>query len=54
MQHHLLTDRPSRTALSTMDDEEILENIDGRMHGPMSGFIDKYFGGFQYAYQQSV
>ncbi|KAF4457030.1 serine/threonine-protein kinase Sgk2 [Fusarium austroafricanum] len=37
--------------VSDMDDEEILDNIDGRMHGPMSGFIKKYFGNFQYVRQ---
>ncbi|GJD04212.1 hypothetical protein ColKHC_13037 [Colletotrichum higginsianum] len=36
-----------------MDDQELLENIDGRMHGPMSGFIKKYFGSFQYARQDA-
>ncbi|KAI1737847.1 FunK1 protein kinase [Xylaria scruposa] len=30
-----------------------LDNIDGRMHGPMSGFIKKYFGNFQYAHQDA-
>ncbi|KAI1264082.1 FunK1 protein kinase [Xylariaceae sp. FL1019] len=33
--------------------EDILSNIDGRMHGPMSGFIQKYFGHFQYSYEDS-
>ncbi|KAK1948825.1 FunK1 protein kinase [Colletotrichum sublineola] len=36
-----------------MDDQEILDNIDGRMHGPMSGFIKKYFGNFQYVRQDA-
>jgi hypothetical protein len=27
-----------------MDDQELLDNIDGRMHGPLSGFIKRYFG----------
>ncbi|KAK8105325.1 hypothetical protein PG999_008684 [Apiospora kogelbergensis] len=36
-----------------MDDQEILDNIDGRMHGPMSGFIKKYFGDFQYVRQDA-
>ncbi|OBT75577.1 hypothetical protein VF21_05837 [Pseudogymnoascus sp. 05NY08] len=30
-----------------MDDQELLDNIDGRMHGPMSGFIKRYFGNLQ-------
>lgn len=37
-----------------VDDEEIIENIDGRMHGSISGFIDRFFGNFQYAYQEPV
>lgn len=36
---------------STTDDQDVLENIDGRMHGPMSGFIKKYFGTFQYVHE---
>ncbi|KAH8898376.1 FunK1 protein kinase [Thozetella sp. PMI_491] len=36
-----------------MPEEDILDNIDGRMHGPMSGFIKKYFGNFQYAHQDA-
>lgn len=27
-----------------MDEKEILDNIDGRMHGPMPGFMAKFFG----------
>ncbi|KFY98843.1 hypothetical protein V500_01539 [Pseudogymnoascus sp. VKM F-4518 (FW-2643)] len=30
-----------------MEDQELLDNIDGRMHGPMSGFIKRYFGNLQ-------
>ena len=37
-----------------MDDQEILDNINGRMHGPMSGFIKKYFGNFQYDRQDAL
>ncbi|KAF1733596.1 hypothetical protein CRV24_007501 [Beauveria bassiana] len=37
-----------------MDDEDILQNIDGRMHGPMNGFIGKYFGSFQHTYKGSI
>lgn len=29
---------------ATMDEKEILDNIDGRMHGPMPGFMAKFFG----------
>ncbi|CAG9983549.1 unnamed protein product [Clonostachys byssicola] len=37
-----------------MDDQEILDNIDGRMHGPMGAFIYKYFGKFHYDHQGDV
>ncbi|OBT92993.1 hypothetical protein VE01_08637 [Pseudogymnoascus verrucosus] len=30
-----------------MDDQELLDNVDGRMHGPMSWFIKRYFGNLQ-------
>ncbi|KAI0546194.1 FunK1 protein kinase [Xylaria curta] len=36
---------------SETEDQEILNNIDGRMHGPMSGFLEKYFGGFHCIHQ---
>ncbi|KAK8149019.1 hypothetical protein G3M48_008496 [Beauveria asiatica] len=44
----------SSPPILAMDDDEIFQNIDGRMHGPMSGFIDKYFGRFQHTYQGSI
>ena len=36
---------------STTDNEEVINNIDGRMHGPMNVFITKYFGNFRYVRQ---
>lgn len=30
-----------------MDYQELLDNTDGRMHGPMSGFIKRYFSNLQ-------
>ncbi|KAI1373079.1 FunK1 protein kinase [Hypoxylon crocopeplum] len=39
---------------STADDQEIFDNIGGRLHGPMSGFIKKYFGKFQHVHQDSI
>ncbi|KAI6083218.1 FunK1 protein kinase [Hypoxylon rubiginosum] len=36
-----------------VSDQDILDNIDGRMHGPMSGFIKRYFGGFQYSHEDA-
>ncbi|KAG6268281.1 hypothetical protein E4U49_007389 [Claviceps purpurea] len=40
--------------MALFDDQDILENIDGHMHGPTSGFIKKYFGAFQYIHQDSL
>ncbi|KAJ2990636.1 hypothetical protein NUW58_g2849 [Xylaria curta] len=56
MQNHLAADHPLAQPLPAtwMDDQEILHNIDGRMHGPMSRFIKKYFGNFQYVYQDDA
>ncbi|KAK5629961.1 hypothetical protein RRF57_005676 [Xylaria bambusicola] len=34
--------------------DEILDNIDGRMHGPMNQFIEKHFGHFQYIHQDGL
>ncbi|KAI0481457.1 FunK1 protein kinase [Xylaria cf. heliscus] len=39
---------------SATEDQEILKNIDGRLHGPMSGFIKKFFGHFQYVNQGAL
>ncbi|KAI0818189.1 FunK1 protein kinase [Xylaria sp. FL0064] len=36
------------------DDQEILDNIGARMHGPMSGFIKKFFGDFQYSHEDGL
>ncbi|XXG98085.1 rRNA-binding ribosome biosynthesis protein [Hypoxylon texense] len=50
-----MRDRPAPNRplgpLASTDDEDILNNIDGRMHGPMSGFIKKYFGKFRHVHQ---
>ncbi|KAH7131171.1 FunK1 protein kinase [Dactylonectria macrodidyma] len=51
MENHPAVTHPPAPPASTTDDQEILDNIDGRMHGPMSGFIKKYFGNFQYVRQ---
>ncbi|KAJ8125029.1 hypothetical protein O1611_g8612 [Lasiodiplodia mahajangana] len=53
MENHPAVNHPLATLASTTDDQDILDNIDGRMHGPMSGFIKKYFGNFQYAHQDA-
>ncbi|KAI1422663.1 FunK1 protein kinase [Xylaria sp. FL1777] len=37
-----------------MDDQEILDNINDRMHGPMSGFVTKFFGDFQYTHRDGA
>ena len=47
--YHPVVNHPPVPASAT-DDQEILDNIDGRMQGPMSGFIKKTFGNFQYVH----
>ncbi|TWU79075.1 hypothetical protein ED733_008649 [Metarhizium rileyi] len=41
----------SSASQATTDDQEIFDNINGRMHGPMIGFMEKHFGNFQYTGQ---
>lgn len=53
MENHPAVNHPLAPLASTTDDQDILDNIDGRMHGPMSGFIKKYFGNFQYTHQDA-
>lgn len=53
MENHPAAYHPPVPSASTTDDEDILDNIDGRMHGPMRGFIKRYFGSFQYAHQDN-
>ncbi|KAI1406102.1 FunK1 protein kinase [Hypoxylon fuscum] len=50
----VMENHPPAPSASTTDDHEILGNIDGRMHGPMSGFIKKYFGNFQHVRQDAL
>lgn len=50
MENYLELDQSSASQATT-DDREILDNIDGRMHGPMIGFMEKHFGNFQYISQ---
>ncbi|KAG6113891.1 hypothetical protein E4U13_003626 [Claviceps humidiphila] len=47
-----VTSSPAPMAL--FDNQDILDNIDGHMHGPTSGFVRKYFGAFQYIHQDSL
>lgn len=42
----------ARPALS--NDEDIIEDIDGHMHGPMSGFLEKFFCNFRHTYAHGV
>ncbi|KAK4169908.1 hypothetical protein QBC43DRAFT_374958 [Cladorrhinum sp. PSN259] len=49
----IVTVGPRASLATAIDDQEILDDIDGRMHGPMSGFIKKYFGNFQYVRQDA-
>ncbi|KAM5381125.1 hypothetical protein ACJZ2D_003041 [Fusarium nematophilum] len=48
MKNHPTINHPPAPTTEAMDDEKILRNIDGRMHGPMNGLINKYFGDFQH------
>ncbi|KAF9765556.1 hypothetical protein IL306_002147 [Fusarium sp. DS 682] len=53
MENHPAVNPPPAQLASEVDDQDVLDNIDGRMHGPMSGFIRKYFGNFQYVHQDA-
>ncbi|KAJ0121961.1 hypothetical protein J7T55_002472 [Diaporthe amygdali] len=53
MENHQAVNHPPAPPASLTDDQDVLANIDGRMHGPMSGFIKKYFGNFQYVHQDA-
>ncbi|RJE17522.1 hypothetical protein PHISCL_10139 [Aspergillus sclerotialis] len=53
MENHLTVNYPPAPPGSTTDDQEILDNIDGRLHGPMKGFIEKYIGIFQYVHRDT-
>ncbi|KAI0966304.1 FunK1 protein kinase [Xylaria arbuscula] len=45
----------SRGEPATVPDEgEMLKEIGGRMHGPTSGFIKRYFGDFHYVHQDDT
>ncbi|WKT54244.1 Fungal-type protein kinase [Fusarium oxysporum f. sp. vasinfectum] len=48
MENNPAVNHPPAPPATATDDQEILDNIDGRMHGPMSGFIKKYFSNFRY------
>ncbi|CAH0046051.1 unnamed protein product [Clonostachys solani] len=54
METHPVVNHPPAPPASETDDEEILDNIDGRMHGPMNGFIKKHFDNFQYVRQDAL
>lgn len=43
----------SQASPATTDDQDILDNIDGRIHGPMVGFMEKNFGNPPYISQSS-
>lgn len=47
-------DFPSAAMASAIGDQDILDNVDGRMHGPMSAFIKRYFGNFHYTHQDAL
>lgn len=53
MESHPTNHPPGSPASMTddLDDQDVLDNIDGRMHGPMNGFIDKSFVGLEYIFK---
>lgn len=60
---HIALDRVSRLAMecpppappaTVPDDQEILDNMGARMHGPMSGFMKKYFGNSRHVHQDAA
>jgi hypothetical protein len=53
MENHLVEYFPPATMASAVDDQEILDNVDGRLHGPMSAFIKTYFSNFHYIHQDA-
>ncbi|KAL1894082.1 hypothetical protein Cpir12675_003817, partial [Ceratocystis pirilliformis] len=54
MENHPVVDHPPAPPASATDDQEIFDNIDGRMHGPMSRLNKKYFGNFQYVRRDAL
>lgn len=44
---------PPASMTDDLDDHDVLDNIDGRMHGPMNGFMDKFFGDFHFIHQDT-
>src|SRR5438552_1447630 len=54
MEKHMAVNHPSASSASATDDQDILDNIDGHRHGPMSGFIKKYFGKIEYVHQEAL
>lgn len=53
MEAHPAPKHPPPLLASTMDNQGTFDNIDGRMHGSMSGFIRRYFGVFPYVHQDA-
>lgn len=44
---------PRASMTDDLDNHDVLDNIDGRMHGPMNGFMDKFFGDFHFIHQDT-
>lgn len=51
MVSHSAGNDPAAVPASTMEYQEIFNNINGLLHGHMSGFIRKFFRKFQYVHQ---
>ena len=41
MENHAKVNHPLAPPASAMDSQDILDNIEGRMHGPMNGLVKK-------------
>jgi hypothetical protein len=52
MENHQADNHPPAPPAYTTD-QGVLDNIESRLHGPISGFIKKFFGKFQYVQRDS-
>ena len=53
MENHVAGNFPSSPTVFALDDQEIIDNINGCLHGPMGDLIKKYFGNFRYFHQDA-
>lgn len=53
MENHPAVNHPPAPPACATDDQDVVHNLDGRMHGPMSGFLKKHFGNLQYTHEDA-